>query len=200
MKSARRIIPLMFLAAVVVALPLSSQVTIGLAAGMVSSRIHATGTAQSATSSARTGIAAGLTFLHPVGERLRLATAVLYVQKGNEDGNDDFRYPYFEVPLVLQYDLETRRLFQPFVGVGASVGLNLRCGVVTNSKSQPCDAVDAPGVKRGEFGLVGEAGFRIDRVSVRVRYDYGLSQVYAANTAGASGRNRAFLFLAGVTY
>ena len=88
----------------------------------------------------RTGTTFGASLQLPLGSMITLQPEALFLNKGakfkrlNEDGTSNVRLDYFEIPVLLRYDI-SREFIGPHIYAGPSIGFNTGCKVKLSGNS-----------------------------------------------------------------
>ena len=164
-----------------------------------------------------TGAYAGAQLVLPRNAYFAIQLEAAWSQKGvRARGTDlvtglpidyELRNAYVELPILMRLDsplaIGVRPIGAiPFVVLGPSLGINVRCTIDGRSEQQAVsyDCDDEGGVKTFDFGAMAGVGFDAligtRALSLGVRYTHGLQDVFD----GGSGQNRAVLLLAGVNF
>jgi hypothetical protein len=101
-------------------------------------------------------------------------------------------FDYLQIPLVVRIGMPVGAKGRFYIGAGPSIGVKVGCRLSGSeggiSFSTNCDdlSTDEGGIelKKTEFSGIGEAGLEFGKLSIGVRADLGLSNVYQA-TAGS---------------
>jgi hypothetical protein len=156
----------------------------------------------------RTGFQAGLFAVLPLSRFLALMPSVSYSQEGtavNPGGgvSGSFKLDYLEVPVLLKLsaELNDNENLRTYAVAGPAVGFQLKCQVHASSGSQSADVdCDDPTLgldsKKVQFSGVFGAGLDIDRFTVGLRYQLGLSSIDDTG-ADADIKNRVLSIVAG---
>lgn len=200
----------MFFAAV----PAFSQVSIGIQGGATwaNPSIKAP-TGLTYESNSRTSFQAGLMFDVPLGDGgLRIMPELKYADKMHGfstnvtlPGQGNFTYAgksnisYLELPVHLAYAFggDTKIIIGagPYVAYGLSgkneYTISTSAGTVTSAKEDIQFGSGASEIKRMDLGASGMAGILLQNgFMVKVNYGLGLTNLYSANTNGASYKQK----------
>ena len=101
-------------------------------------------------------------------------------------------FDYLQLPLVLRIGMPVGSTGRLYIGAGPAIGVKVGCRLSGSadgvSFSTNCDdlSTDEGGIelKSTEFSGIGEAGLEFGKLSIGVRADLGLSNIYQA-TAGS---------------
>jgi hypothetical protein len=204
-------------ALVIVARPASAQWALGLVAGGTSASTSSDGLGRLPTSRV-TGFAGGLSLTVPLTRSITFSPEILYAMKGTTDklytaGTDVIpqetgtsRIGYIELPILVRFSFGSGPL-RPFVTAGPEVAFKVSCSFAISgtdpfftgkSKCSYDSYVVESGVKPTDMGAVIGAGLSSGRLSVSVRYDFGLSNS-STDPYGAYSKNRAIMGVVGIT-
>jgi hypothetical protein len=142
----------------------------------------------------RVGIALGGAATLPLGSWLSLETGLAYSQQGAEVGGGDdvsatLELPYLQIPALVRLTIPTSAAarFTPYLVVGTAVGVNLGCRLSTTgrgeSASVDCDAAGDTNVRTSDVSLVTGAGVDVGRLTLGLRYLYGLATIDGSRDA-----------------
>lgn len=122
--------------------------------------------------SSRTSFHAGIFFLSPISEKVKIMPEVVYSSQGASAGGIVFSYNYVNVPVMFNFLLSEQFFLQlgPQLGILASADASSGSSSVS-IKDQLKDVDFSLG-----FGLGGE----FEKVLVNARYNYGLSSTSKA--------------------
>jgi hypothetical protein len=98
-------------------------------------------------------------------------------------------FDYLQVPLVVRIGMPVGSKGRLYIGAGPSIGVKVGCRLSGTSDgisfSTNCDdlSTDEGGIelKKTEFSGIGEAGLEFGKLSIGVRADLGLSNIYEAS-------------------
>ena len=152
----------------------------------------------------RSGFGFGAFLQVMVGPSFSIQPEALYLAKGgSEDGGDEVKVNYLQIPVLVQYHLPAA-VVSPRIFAGPSIAFETGCDIEVGSVSDSCGAFDVD-TKSADFGLVFGAGVDIPAGGVVVtldgRYDLGVTNV-AEEVEGSEFeiKNRAWEFFAGVGF
>ncbi len=144
----------------------------------------------SETSGSKVGFAAGVFAEIPLTNIFSFQPELLFVQKGGSDSgdfveDDDFfddngdgdsvslTFNYLDIPLLARANIPLERDFSPYVVAGPSIGYLLSA----SASSGDDDDIDEF-YKSFNFGFVLGAGMEFGNLSVDLRYDIGLTNIF----------------------
>lgn len=142
----------------------------------------------------------GLSMRKPMNNGLIFAPELFYVAKGLKDENSDGKISmnYIEIPILFRYGFETTGMIKPFVTGGPSLALQLSCNYFdADGDKASCEDVYGADDTYTKFdaGVMLGAGITRERVSVSLRYDFGLLNLDKAD--GWTAKHRALMILLG---
>jgi hypothetical protein len=128
-----------------------------------------------------TGFVAGGFVRLDLGSVVGLRPEFLYVQKGaqtNTTPQRTFTIEYFEVPVLVTYDLALGGILYLEFYTGPEVSILSKCRAETDGGQSgvPCTAAGLP-VKSTDFGWIFGGELAIKNFLLGVRYDMGISQI-----------------------
>lgn len=161
---------------------------------------------ESVTTESETGFIGGAYVNFPMGP-FKLQVEGLYSLKGATSDNNlsnkitELKLTYFEVPLLLKYELPMPAI-KPFIYGGGSMAFLMSAeerDVIVNS-----DWIDIKeGMEDIDYGLVVGGGIQVFTISLDVRYTHGLANTLADVPDGSlvqEAKNRTFSIMAGIKF
>lgn len=169
------------------------------------------------TSSNKIGFAAGLFVEKPFNDLVSLQVEGLFVQKGGEEegdeffGDEDITLSYVDVPVLLRVNIPLDGGAQPYVYAGGFAGYLLDA---TASEEGFEDEDVSEFLEDFNYGLTFGAGVSFGMLSLDVRYDMGLANIYDDSMfadmndgfgdffgdAGIEGSTSGFMLTAGISF
>ncbi len=160
----------------------------------------------------RTGFAGGGFMRFPLGPSFAVEPAVFYSQQGatdNASGVDiTFKLDYVQIPVRLRYatPLASSASIRPYAYAGPALGISLGCKIRGEASGQSaeldCDDPAFGGTfdaKSVDFGLHLGAGVDVNRFTVGLRYQLGLSSIDDSGN-DLDVKNRVFAIVAGYRF
>lgn len=132
------------------------------------------------SSNSKIGFAAGVFMEKSFNDLLSLQVEGLYVQKGGEEEGDDFfgdeniTLSYIDVPVLVKFNIPLDGTVQPFVYGGGFVGYLLDA---TASEDDFEDDI-SDFLNDINYGLSFGVGASFGMLSLDIRYDMGLANIY----------------------
>ena len=144
----------------------------------------------SETSGSKVGFAAGVFVEIPLTDIFSFQPELLFVQKGGSDSGDFFEdddffddggngdsesltFNYLDLPLLARANIPFERDFSPYVVAGPSIGY-----LLSASASSGDDEDIDEFYKSFNFGFILGAGVEFGNLSVDLRYDIGLTNIF----------------------
>ena len=160
--------------------------------------------------SSYTGLKVGASAILPLTTSLDLQLGAGYAVKGateQEFGVDiDLELGYLEIPLLLRFNPSVTGTISPHFMIGPALSFRVSCNAAVGAEgfeiSVDCDDEElGDEIKTLDLGAMAGAGIDIATsgslsVSLDVLYNLGLSSIAESDDV----KNRAFSFLAGVTF
>jgi opacity protein-like surface antigen len=149
----------------------------------------------------RMGLAAGVGIDVPVTDMISVAPEILYVQAGAkfEDGGDEgkAKINYIDIPILLKANFATSGSARPFIVVGPVLGVKAGTAKLEfNGEDIPeSDSGIDDDISSSNFALAIGGGVAVGRVSVEVRYNFGLKDI--SKSDGDKIKSRQLLALVG---
>lgn len=135
------------------------------------------------TSDSKIGFAAGVFVEKPVSDMFSLQFEGLFVQKGGKDedsdlGDGNVTLSYIDVPVLLRFNIPLdKEDIEPFVYGGAFAGYLLDASA--ESDGEDIDDIDITEFLTNiNYGLVLGAGVSFGMLTVDIRYDLGLANIF----------------------
>ncbi len=202
----KRLALLAFAGLLTTAVPLGAQSGFGVLGGLTSSKVSVEGGGATLTFESRTGFAAGLSLIRPIGGGLDLELDGLYVQKGmsiSEQAADaSLNLAYIEVPVLLRYGIGYNSSMRPFLLGGASLAFKAGCSVSGEeggvSVDLDCDELLGAEQESFDLGITYGAGVQFNRLSIQARYTLGLMNI--GDDEDVTSKNRTWYLLAGISF
>lgn len=138
----------------------------------------------------KTGYTAGLfTKLRIKESAFSIQPELMYTQLGVKTDNSEYDLEYFQVPVLLMYDIELPALpIMPYVFAGPYLGFNM---LAEGGGRLSPDISEI--VRDNDFGFILGAGIEVFRFTVGARYQFGATQVFENldfNTGSVDGDER----------
>lgn len=189
----------------------SAQITGGVKGGINFANVSLTGGGASINMGNRTAWNIGAFFEIPVARNLFLQPEALFTSKGGSLTSGDFlgtggaataalKLNYFDVPVLLRFDVPTTSTIVPFVYGGPNLGFLL--SAKATATGQPDEDIK-PDLKSTDIGLAFGGGARFGKVTAELRYIYGLTNVLSAADAvdaGVSAKNSVVKIMVGYRF
>jgi hypothetical protein len=118
---------------------------------------------------------------------------------GLEDDEFSVAVTYFEVPVLLKWQLATGSV-RPSLFAGGSVGFRQSATVRTASGETAQEEDIKDDVKSTDFGVVVGAGLAFGSFGIEGRYNLGLSDVFVETSEMTAAKWRTWSFLASLTF
>jgi opacity protein-like surface antigen len=157
--------------------------------------------------SSRTGFALGAFAEWQINNTWAVEPQLLYIQKGAKykgnpaggtSGEATIKLDYVQIPVLLKAEYAKEGVsVVPGVFFGPAIGFKVGCsfGVEADGQSDSVKCDDAgASVQDTDFSLVFGAGVELDRLSLQVRYDLGLTNI---DRDGAEVHNQGWLISLG---
>lgn len=138
------------------------------------------------TSDSRVGFAAGLFIEKPFSDIVSGQIEALYVQKGGKDSvseeevevsDGDLTLSYIDVPVMLKINIPIEAEISPFVYGGGFAGYLLDASAEADGES--IDEVEIKDLLTDlNYGLIFGAGINFGAISLDIRYDLGLANIF----------------------
>jgi hypothetical protein len=139
----------------------------------------------------RTGFIGGVLLVVPFGPTVALQPELFYTMKGAKGNSDDFdatvKIDYFELPLLLRFDVPASGGMRPFFYGGPAVSWKASCNFESNSTGVNvnfgCEELTGNQVhfNTTDYGAIVGAGVGFDlsgrTASIGVRYDHGFGKI-----------------------
>lgn len=178
----------------------------GISGGLASARFH---DSPFETGSAK-GFVFGVFMDFRISENLSIQTEILYTEKGSKiyipsfDTEFDLNLDYIEVPITVNYRLQTEKMFQPRIFAGPYAGFLINSSasvtIADDIISTPDDFVDE--ANDLDWGAVIGAGIdahlTFRTITFKVRYSTGFSNAFNSSIPG-DYKNGVFSILLGFT-
>lgn len=199
----RKLLPAL-LGAVIIAMPLHAQASLGVLGGFVSSSVTANTGTVSITPSSRSGFAIGLTATTRIAPKLSVGPDLMYIAKGFKstfDGaNTTSKFNYVEIPVLLHARFGQGPVQVVLLG-GPALSIKVSCSVDASqpggaSVSESCET-GGGNIKSTDFSLMFGGGLRFGQIAVTARYDLGLTNIDGNSTDESTLKNHALLILLG---
>lgn len=132
------------------------------------------------TTNSSMGFTGGLYVEFPLSEYLSVQPEASYIQKSVEDtnefidGNNVTTFTYVDVPLLLRLNVPLEGTMSPFVTAGPYVGYLL--DATNDSDSETEDISEF--MNDLNYGIIIGGGLQFGNLSVEVRYDIGMANIY----------------------
>jgi len=199
--------------ALLVAVPLHAQTTIGVKGGLNVSDISTDIPDIESVKESKTGFVGGAYVNLPLGSTFAIQPEALYSQQGFKGTDPDlagyeaqFKINYFQIPVLLKAQFPSGTI-RPAVYAGPVVSFESSCKFGVSAEGQSaeidCDQADVGDRKTTDFG--GAFGANLDWfvgpvvVTVDARYLLGLTNLNDdPNAPDESVKNRVWQFMAGV--
>lgn len=150
-----------------------------------------------ANTEAKTGYTAGIfTKLRVKESPFSVQPELMYTQLGVKTNSSEYDLEYFQIPVLLMYDIELPSLpFMPYVAAGPYMGFNM----LAEGGGQLSPDISEI-VRDNDYGFVLGAGVEVLRFTIGARYQFGFTKVFEnieLNTGSVNGdeRNSAFSIL-----
>lgn len=147
-----------------------------------------------------TGLMLGLYFDAPLADNwVILQPEVLYTQKGFETNGLTHRIDYLEIPVLFRVNIINPSGILPFIYAGPYVGFKINTSFPETSASTPAGEIDfnnGDNVNNTDFGITVGGGLDFGHLSLGVRYDAGLTDVFETTDA----KNGVLSIVAGIGY
>ncbi|MGB9837123.1 MAG: porin family protein [Candidatus Saccharicenans sp.] len=162
----------------------------------------------------KTGLAGGLSMEIGLPGPFSIQPELLYIQKGAKisvsegdiTGTFKANIDYFEVPVLLKYNLVSGGLTIPSIYAGPYVGFNTSAKFVLSISGYPDETEDIKDqIKNTEFGAVFGVGLTqklgLFKITLDARYDLGLSNIVEVTEGGPESiKTRTWLFMVGLSF
>jgi hypothetical protein len=191
----RRHLTSLLAATALLAIPASAHAQIGLGVMAGGSLSNVSGDLVTDAKNTGTFLVGG--FLNVNAGGFAVQPGLVFARKGFKGDPIDGVTPkntfdYLQVPLVVRIGMPVGSKGRFYIGAGPSIGVKVGCRLSGSedgiSFSTNCDdlSTDEGGIelKTTEFSAIGETGLEFGKLSIGVRADLGLSNVYQA-TAGS---------------
>ncbi len=136
------------------------------------------------TTDGKVGFAAGLYMEKPFSDLISLQIEGLFVQKGGEDEDDFFgdesvTLSYVDVPVLIRFNVPLAENVQPYVYGGGYLGYLLDASSNEEDISEFLEDIN--------YGAAFGAGVSFGMLSLDIRYDLGLANIYDDSELGDLG-------------
>lgn len=158
----------------------------GLALYSSTASISVTGLSVDETSNSKVGFAVGLFVEKPFSDVVSGQIEALYVQKGGKDkvedagvgvSNGDVTLSYIDVPVSLKFNIPLEDDIQPFIYGGGFAGYLLDASA--SADGETINDIDIKDLLTDiNYGLIFGAGVNFGMLSVDIRYDLGLANIF----------------------
>ncbi|MBK7595163.1 MAG: PorT family protein [Gemmatimonadetes bacterium] len=188
----RRHLTSLLAATALLAVPASAHAQIGL--GVMAGGSFSNVSGDLVTDAKNTGTFLVGGFLNVNAGGFALQPGLVFARKGFKGDPIDGVTPkntfdYLQVPLVVRIGMPVGSKGRFYIGAGPSIGVKVGCRLSGSSDgisfSTNCDdlSTDEGGIelKKTEFSGIGEAGLEFGKLSIGVRADLGLSNIYEAS-------------------
>lgn len=192
-----------YICALLIGTPAFAQWNVGGLINISNSTVSVDPNPSSENYAGRFGFGIGAVLDRPLAGSLELHAEPMFMQKGttiDDDGDEVvLKSSYFELPLMLRYNFQSRGNITPYAMAGPSFGYLL--GAKFESGNSEFDAKDQ--FKSADFGVGLGGGAKIPRdnlqLFVEARYMLGIANVNDDESDGTTVKNRGLYFLFGAT-
>lgn len=141
------------------------------------------------TTDGKLGFAAGLYMEKPFSDLISLQIEGLFVQKGGEDEDDFFgdesvTLSYVDVPILIRVNIPLSENVQPYLYGGGYLGYLIDASSNDEDISEFLEDIN--------YGAAFGAGLSFGRLSLDIRYDLGLANIYDDSELGDLGEFEEF--------
>ncbi|MBL0179924.1 MAG: PorT family protein [Gemmatimonadetes bacterium] len=188
----RRHLTSLLAATALLAVPASAHAQIGL--GVMAGGSFSNVSGDLVTDAKNTGTFLVGGFLNVNAGGFALQPGLVFARKGFKGDPIDGVTPkntfdYLQVPLVVRIGMPVGSKGRFYIGAGPSIGVKVGCRLSGSSDgisfSTNCDDLSTDEgwieLKKTEFSGIGEAGLEFGKLSIGVRADLGLSNIYEAS-------------------
>jgi Outer membrane protein beta-barrel domain len=185
---------------------------LGITAGLNSASFGGT-SASNQPPERHQGFIGGAFLVAPINRRVAFQPELLFTMKGagytNQVGSGVFKVNYFEVPLLVRYEVEPSEGLRPFFLAGPGVAFKASCNVTVSNlgptQSSSCADIAAQGgsgvaFRSLDYGMIFGGGFEFDfhgkTLTGAGRYNYGLAKIEKSSSI----RNRVVSLLTALEF
>ncbi len=184
----------------------SAQVTGGVKGGLNFANMTFSGGTGTSSSGTREAWMAGGFVAIPIAKHVTIQPEGLISLKGSETteigGTATVKFTYFDVPVLVRFDIPTSRRVVPYLYGGPNLGFLLSAKVAAVTPSGTHEEDVKGDMRSTELGIAAGGGLQFGRVLVEARYVQGLTNVLtdAAAASGTTLRNRVIKVIGGVRF
>jgi hypothetical protein len=147
-----------------------------------------------------TGFVGGIAFVGGnLGAGGGLQLEVLFHQKGARNllrSDDELRLGYLEIPVLYHKDVYSRGPRAVYVIAGPAFAFNVQATYEDDGDKEDVQEE----IENFDLGLVAGGGVELRRLTIEVRYTWGLRRVFQDGDLAGAFRNRSFSFTVGIRF
>jgi hypothetical protein len=132
---------------------------------------------------------------YPINKRLSVSSNVALCSRGTKintinEINEPIIFLYLDMPVMAKMNFKPDNKISPFAELGGAFDINVLAIGISGPYYD---------IKKADLGLVSGAGFEMSKISIGVRYHYGLTH-FDKSDHSTDLRNSTVSFLLGLTF